>query len=80
MSGLDGIAGHRHTAPMVDEHRAIVGLREQIIEMLKKSELTPGSKCMASLMAAAYACRAAEMPPDTAIHMLKSFYMRDPLT
>ena len=54
-------------------------MREQIIALLKGSGLTPGSKCRAALMAAAYACRAADMAPDVAIHMLKSFYLRDPL-
>ena len=65
---------------MVDEHRAITDMREQLIATLKNSELTPGCKCMAALMAAGYACRAAEMAPELAVHMLKSFYLRDPLT
>ena len=64
---------------MADEHRSITDLREQIIALLKESDLKPGSKCMASLMAAAYACRAADMPPDVAIRMLTGFYERDPL-
>jgi hypothetical protein len=63
---------------MTDERTAITDMREQIIALLKNSDLTPGCKCMASLMVAAYACRAAEMEPELAIHMLKSLF-RDPL-
>jgi hypothetical protein len=31
-------------------------------------------------MAAAYACQDADMPPEIALAMLRSFYRRDPLT
>jgi hypothetical protein len=65
---------------MSDERTSITGIRQQITALLKNSDLTPGCKCIASLMAAAYACQDADMPPEIALAMLRSFYRRDPLT
>jgi hypothetical protein len=64
---------------MPDERNAIHELRLQLTALLQHSGATPGCKTIAARMAAAYACRAANMPPELAVHMLKSFYRRDPL-
>jgi hypothetical protein len=78
--GLDGFNRYGQTAPMPEERNAIHDLRLQLTALLQHSGATPGCKTIAALMAAAYACRTADMPPELAVHMLKSFYRRDPLT
>jgi hypothetical protein len=64
---------------MPDERRAIHELRVQISALLQNSPATPGCKAVASLMAAAYACRASDMPPQVAATMLAEYFKRDPL-
>jgi hypothetical protein len=64
---------------MPEERNSIHELRLQLTALLGHSSATPGCKTIAALMAAAYACRDANMPPELAVHMLKSFYRRDPL-
>ena len=65
---------------MPDQRDDINDLRLQLTASIRDSGAGPGGKCIAALMAAAYACRAANMPPELAVHMLKSFYRRNPLT
>lgn len=77
--GLDGFDRCRQTAPMPEERNSIHELRLQLTALLQHSGATPGCKSIAALMAAAYACRDTKMPPELAIHMLRSFYRRDPL-
>jgi hypothetical protein len=78
--GLDSFSSSPQIAPMPDERNSIHELRLQLTALLQHSGATPGCKTIAALMAAAYACREASMPPELAVHMLKSFCRRDPLT
>jgi hypothetical protein len=78
-AGLDTVSPSPQTPSMPEERNAIHELRLQLTALLQHSGATPGCKTIAALMAAAYACRAANMPPELAVHMLKSFYRRDPL-
>jgi len=64
---------------MPAERQAIHELRLQIASLLENSNATPGCKAIASLMAAAYTCRSADMPPEVAAAMLADYYRRDPL-
>jgi hypothetical protein len=62
-----------------DERKPVHELRLQISALMQNSGATPGCKAIASLMAAAYACRNAEMPQKLAVAMLADYYHRDPL-
>lgn len=64
---------------MTDERQAIHELRRQLTALLEHSNATPGCKAIASLMAAAYACRASGMPPQVAANMLAGYFTDDPL-
>ena len=64
---------------MPDERNDIHELRLQISALLHNSTTTPACKAIASLMAAAWACRTAEMPPEVAGRMIVSYYRADPL-
>jgi hypothetical protein len=65
--------------PRGDERKAIHELRLQMNALMQNSIATPGCKAIASLMAAAYACRSADMPSKVAAAMLADYYHRDPL-
>ena len=64
---------------MPDERHDIHELRRQIAALIGHSAATPGCKALAALMAAAYACRAVDMPPDVATAMLAGYFKTDPL-
>jgi hypothetical protein len=61
------------------EGQNIHHLRLQITALLRNSAATPGCQAIAALMAAAYACRGADMPPEVAVAMLADYYQHDPL-
>jgi hypothetical protein len=64
---------------MPDERNAIHELRLQITALLQNSGATAGCKAIAVLMAAAWACRSADMPANIAAAMLRDNFNRDPL-
>jgi hypothetical protein len=55
---------------MRDERKDIHELRLHISALLQNRDTTAGGKAIASLMAAAYACRAADMRPQVAAAMI----------
>jgi len=65
--------------PDRDERNDIHELRLQMTALLEHSEASAACRAVASLMAAAIACRKAEMPPEVAVGMLADYYRRDPL-
>ena len=63
----------------MSERNDILDLRLQLTAVLQHSSANAACKAIASLMAAAIACRQGDMPPDTAAAMLVDYYRRDPL-
>ncbi len=63
----------------VTERNDILELRLQLTAMLGHSPANAACKAIASLMAAAIACRQGEMPSEVAAAMLVDYYRRDPL-
>jgi hypothetical protein len=65
---------------MPDERKDIHELRLPISAFLQSSHTTAGCKAIAFLMAAAYACRAADVPHQVAAAMIADHIVRgDPI-
>ena len=63
----------------MSERNDILDLRLQLTTTLQHSPTNAACKAIASLMAAAIACRQGDLPSEVAAAMLIDYYRRDPL-